>query len=320
MKQNPAGRNDYPWGRSRPFNDYSGFFKTLFANRVQKISLDAGFTCPNRDGTKGVGGCSYCDNSTFNPDYCFPEKSITVQLNEGISFFRKRYPGQQYLAYFQAYTNTYAELDVLKMRYEEALLHPDVVGVVIGTRPDCISTEILEYLDELAKNNFVSLEFGVESTNDHTLSGINRGHSFRDTINALEQCSRYNFYTGIHMILGLPGEDETTILKQTSDINALPFNFLKLHQMQIIRHTRLARQYNDSPELFMHFSASSYIQMLIRYVELLRPDIIIERFVSESPPDKLIAPKWGLKNFEFVALLEKELVSRQTFQGRLYNG
>ena len=224
---------------TRPFNDFSGFFKSLFQERVQKISIDAGFTCPNRDGTKGRGGCSFCDNKTFNPVYCLPENSITDQLNQGIGFFKTRYPGQKYLAYFQAFSNTYGDFDLLKSRYEEALKHPEVVGLVIGTRPDCTNVRLDQYLDQLTENYFVSLDFGVESTLNRTLLSINRGHDFETAVKALEMCKTRKFYKGIHMILGLPGENRQDILIQTEQLNELSFDFLKLHQMQIIKGTKL---------------------------------------------------------------------------------
>ncbi|MCK5820341.1 MAG: TIGR01212 family radical SAM protein [Bacteroidales bacterium] len=302
----------------RPFNDFSGFFKSLFDERVQKISIDAGFTCPNRDGTKGRGGCSFCDNKTFNPAYCLPENSITDQLNQGINFFKTRYPGQKYLAYFQAYTNTYGDLEMLKSRYEEALMHPEVIGLVIGTRPDCIDEELVNYLDKLTEDYFVSLEFGIESTLDATLLRINRGHDFKTSIQALEMCQTSRFYTGVHMILGLPGESKQDILNQTDQLNKLSFDFLKLHQMQIIRGTKLEYEYASNPQDFTRMDVDEYIDLLITYLEKLKPEIVIERFISESPLDKLIAPRWGLKNFEFVAKLEKEMIRRQTFQGKSF--
>ncbi|MEA1877286.1 MAG: TIGR01212 family radical SAM protein [Bacteroidota bacterium] len=304
---------------TRPFNDFPGFFKSLFQERVQKISIDAGFTCPNRDGTKGRGGCSFCDNKTFNPAYCLPENSISDQLNQGIDFFKTRYPGQKYLAYFQAYSNTYGHLDLLKSRYEEALKHPEVVGLVIGTRPDCIDEDLVNYLDKLTEDYFVSLEFGVESTLDKTLKRINRGHDFDAAKNALEMCKTRRFYTGVHMILGLPGESEQDILKQTEELNELSFDFLKLHQMQIIRGTKLEHEYSAYPQDFLRLNVDEYIDLLITYLEKLKPEIIMERFISESPLDKLIAPRWGLKNFEFVAKLEKEMIRRQTFQGKSFS-
>lgn len=318
MTKKGNSEKSYPWNRNRPFNDFSGFFKLLFSERVQKISIDAGFTCPNRDGTKGKGGCSFCDNKTFNPAYCLPENSITDQLNQGISLFKAKYPEQKYLAYFQAYSNTYEELELLKSRYEEALNHPEVVGLVIGTRPDCISESLVDYLDFLSDKYFVSLEFGVESTNNKTLQRINRGHDFEEAVRALDMCLGHKFYTGIHMILGLPGENEHDILEHVIKLNSLDFNFLKLHQMQIIKGTRMEKEYSLNPMDFIKLSSIEYIDLLIRFLEKLKPEIIIERFISESPSDKLIAPKWGLKNFEFVSKLEAELIRRNSHQGIFY--
>ncbi len=309
----------HPWGRSRPFNDFPGYFKSIFAERVQKISIDAGFTCPNRDGTKSTGGCSFCDNKTFNPVYCLPEKSISDQLNQGISFFKKRYPGQKYLAYFQAYSNTYASIEVLQARYEEALAHPEVVGLVIGTRPDCISLDIVDYLDKLGKDYFISLEFGIESTNDQTLQKINRGHTHTETISALSLCQNKSFYTGVHLILGLPDEDYDVMLKHTDELNKLSFNFLKIHQLQFIRNTKLGKDYEAHPSKYKPFGVDEYLDLLIRFIEKLKPELVLERFISESPPDKLLAPKWGLKNFEFVSKLENEMTRRATYQGRLFS-
>ncbi len=302
----------------KPYNDFSSYFRRLFSERVQKISIDAGFTCPNRDGSKGTGGCTFCDNKTFNPVYCMPDKSVTSQLEQGIAFFKDRYKTQRYLAYFQAYTNTYSSLEHLKVLYEEALSHPDVIGIVIGTRPDCIYPELLEYLDELAKKYFITLEFGVESTIDRTLKRINRGHSYQEVIDAMKACAEYDFKIGMHLILGLPGESVPDILSHAETISKLNPDFLKLHQLQIIRNTKIEQEYQDKSEDFIKFTADEYIDLTIRFLELLNPDIIMERFISQSPPEKLIAPKWGLKNFEFTAKLEKEMRVRKTFQGRKY--
>lgn len=308
----------YVWGRSRPFNDYSGFSRSLFGERVQKISIDAGFTCPNRDGTKGTGGCTFCNNKTFNPEYCRPGDSIHDQLDQGIRFFSKRYPGQKYLAYFQAYSNTYEVFGRLKEKYEAALDHPDVIGLVIGTRPDCVPPQLPEYLDRLTERYHVSLEFGVESTSEQTLKRINRGHGFQEVIDVLKACEPYRFFTGLHLILGLPGEGMKEILAHAEAINPLPFDFLKLHQLQIIRGTQMAREFAARREDFLTFSASEYIDLVIRFLERLRPTVILERFISESPRDKLLFPKWGLKNYEFVSQLEAEMQRRKTWQGRLF--
>ncbi len=307
------------WGHDKPYNDFSSYFRRLFSERVQKISIDAGFTCPNRDGSKGTGGCTFCDNKTFNPEYCMPDKSVTSQLEQGISFFKDRYKTQKYLAYFQAYTNTYSSLEHLKNLYEEALSHPDVIGIVIGTRPDCIYPELLNYLDKLAKKYFISLELGVESTIDKTLQRINRGHSYQEVKDAMKACAAYDFKVGVHLILGLPGESVTDILSHAILISKLNPDFLKLHQLQVIRGTKIEKEYQDYSGDFIKFNADEYIDLTIRFLELLKPQIILERFISQSPPEKLIAPKWGLKNFEFTAKLEKEMRLRETYQGRLFN-
>tara|TARA_R110001592_G_scaffold78594_2_gene235543 strand:+ start:242 stop:1180 length:939 start_codon:yes stop_codon:yes gene_type:complete len=305
---------------NKRYNDYSSFIKNNFGERVQKISLDTGFTCPNRDGTKGIGGCTYCNNNTFNPAYCKPQKSITQQLNEGISFFSAKYKTQKYLAYFQAYTNTYADINLVKELYLEAINHPEVLGLVIGTRPDCINEDLVTFLADLAKNNFISLEFGVESTLDSTLELVNRCHTFSETKAAYELARNKGIHLGAHMIIGLPRETKEDILNHAKELSKLPINTLKLHQLQIVKHTMMALQLKENPDMFNLYNAEEYIDLITDFVTLLRPDIIIERFISESPAHLLIAPKWnGLKNFEIVAKIEKELVAKKLWQGKLYH-
>ena len=299
--------------------DYSSFIKSTFGERVQKISLDIGFSCPNRDGSKGFGGCTYCNNNTFNPDYCAPTKSITQQLEEGINRFSKKYKAQQYFAYFQAYTNTYSDLDSLKSMYAEALQVPGVIGLVIGTRPDCISEDIINYLSLLSKEYYISLEFGVESTLNKTLKAVNRCHSFEDTIAAYEMCKNKGFHLGAHVILGLPGESKEELLMHALELSKLPISTLKLHHLQIVKQSVMAHQFKKEPEKFDLFTADNYIEFVSEFIEILRPDIIIERFISETPPDLLIAPKWnGLKNFEIVAKIDKLLTKNNTWQGKYY--
>ncbi|MCD8079756.1 MAG: TIGR01212 family radical SAM protein [Bacteroides sp.] len=300
------------------YNDFTTFLKGYFPYRVQKISLNAGFTCPNRDGTKEFGGCTYCNNQTFNPGYCRTEKSITTQLEEGKRFFGRKYPEMKYLAYFQAYTNTYGELKSLCRKYEEALAVKGVVGLVIGTRPDCMPEALLNYLEEIRKTYFLLVEYGIESTSDKTLRRINRGHTFADTCRAVEQTVARGISTGGHVILGLPGETRKEIAQQAVAISHLPLTTLKMHQLQLIRGTRMAQEYETMPEDFHLFDLNEYIEVVIDYVERLRPDIVLERFVSQSPADLLMAPDWGLKNYEFVAKLRKRMEERETFQGRLY--
>lgn len=301
------------------YNELAGFLATCFPFKVQKISLNAGFTCPNRDGTVGYGGCTYCNNQTFNPAYCRTEKSITEQLEEGKQFFARKYPDMKYLAYFQAYTNTYAELEDLKKKYEEALNVPDVVGLVIGTRPDCMPDALLAYLEELSKRTFLIVEYGVESTDNAILKRINRGHTFEVAKEAIEKTAIRGIRVGAHVILGLPGETHDDLIKQAGVLSTLPLTTLKLHQLQLIKGTRMAAEYQESPEDFHLYSADEYIDLVIDYVEHLRPDIVLERFVSQSPKELLIAPDWGLKNHEFTDKVKKRMRERNAWQGKKYN-
>ena len=301
------------------YNDFPSFLRKFFPFKVQKISLNAGFTCPNRDGAKGWGGCTYCNNQTFNPEYCRTEKSIVTQLEEGKHFFSYKYPDMKYLAYFQAYTNTYAELEGLKRKYEEALEVNNVVGLVIGTRPDCMPEDLLRYLEELNKHFFLMVEYGIESACDETLLRINRGHTYADTVEAVQRTAACGILTGGHVILGLPGESSDTIIAQAEILSDLPLSTLKIHQLQLIRGTRMAHEYADNPADFHLFTdVDEYIELVIDYVEHLRPDIVVERFVSQSPKDLLIAPDWGLKNYEFVSRLQKRMKERGAYQGKKY--
>ena len=297
------------------YNDYGTWIRRQFPYRVQKISIDAGFTCPNRDGRISSGGCIYCDNRTFNPSYCQRRNSVTQQLEEGKRFFAHKYPDMKYLAYFQAFTNTYAPLSHLKALYEEALQVEDIVGIVIGTRPDCVSDELLDYLAELNQRTFVLVEYGLESTNNNTLLRINRGHTFEQSQEAIERTKQRGLLCGAHIILGLPGEDAAESLRQAPIISRLPIDILKIHQMQIIRGTRLADEFETNP--FHIYSVDEYIQLIAEYIQRLRPDMILERFVSQSPKELLIAPHWGLKNYEFTNLLVNYLKQHEIRQGQL---
>lgn len=291
------------------YNDLSTFLSLHFPFKVQKISINAGFTCPNRDGSIGYGGCTYCNNQTFNPAYCHTDKSVGQQLEEGKRFFSRKYPDMKYLAYFQAYTNTYARVEQLRQMYEEALEVADVVGIVIGTRPDCVSDELLDYLEELNRRTFVLVEYGIESANDETLKRINRGHDFACCRSAVERTHARGILTGGHIIIGLPGEDAEESLRQAPLISSLPLDILKIHQMQIIRGTRLAQEYAEHP--FHVYTVEEYIDVIVKYIRLLRKDLVLERFVSQSPKELLIVPKWGLKNYEFTNLLNNRLKSLQ---------
>ena len=299
------------------YNDFGTWIRARFPFKVQKISIDAGFTCPNRDGRTGTGGCTYCDNRTFNPTYCDRRKTVSEQLEEGKAFFARKYPEMRYLAYFQAYTNTYAPVSSLATMYEEALCTENVVGIVIGTRPDCINEALLDYLKTLSRRTFVLIEYGIETANNTTLRRINRGHTFECTQRAIEMTHRRGILVGGHIILGLPGEDAAESIRQAPIISSLPLDILKIHQMQIIRGTVLAREYARKP--FHIYNVDEYIQLIIDYIARLRKDLILERFVSQSPADLLIAPKWGLKNYEFTNRLVNRMKKIGAFQGMKYH-
>lgn len=288
------------------YKDYSGYLKEIFPTKVQKISINGGFSCPNRDGRLSTGGCTYCNNSAFNPGYCRGE--IAGQLEKGKQFFSGKYPEMKYLAYFQAFTGTYGTLDELKRKYEEALSVDDVVGLIIGTRPDCVDAPLLDYLAELSEHTYVCIEYGVESCYDETLRRINRGHNFATSEQAIRMTASRGIPVCAHLIMGLPGESREMMLHEADILSALPLTLLKLHQLQIVRGTAMAGKYEESPAAYKLFTPEDYIDLCAEFLKRLRPDIIVERFVSQSPSELLIAPRWGLKNHEFVDKLRKKLI------------
>jgi radical SAM protein (TIGR01212 family) len=310
----------FPWGHNRRFNNYTDYFRKTFGERIQKVTIDAGFTCPNRDGTKGTGGCTYCNNDGFNPSYCQPFKTITHQIAEGIEFHANRYrKANKFLAYFQAYSNTYAPLDILKLRYEEALNFPGVIGLVIGTRPDCIDNEKLDYFQMLSEKHYVIIEYGIESCYNKTLQRINRGHTFEDGLWALEETEKRGIKTGAHFILGLPGESREEMIAEVEIINQLPLSNIKFHQLQILKNTQMALEYEQNPGAFGFFEMEEYIDFFIKILERLRPTFVVERFAAEVPPRFLAGPGWGLvRNFTLLQMLEKRLENLNTWQGRLF--
>ena len=320
MKSNPEIQSPYPWGHSRRFNAYSNYFRKIYGGRLQKVSIDAGFTCPNRDGTIGTGGCTYCNNDAFNPSYCHPGRTIGEQLGKGIEFLRKRYrEPAAYLAYFQAFSNTYSPLERLKVIYDEALSYPGIAGLIIGTRPDCIDAEKLDYFRELSENHFIAIEYGVESCYDKTLKRINRGHSFGQAVDAIGMTAGRGIKTGAHFIFGLPGESRDEMLKEADIISTLPLHTVKFHQLQIIKGTSMEREFIRNPHDFDLFSFDDYVSFFILFLERLNPEIVVERFTGEAPPDYLLEQRWNRKRTdEIVRIIEKKLEELNTWQGRLY--
>lgn len=289
------------------YRDFSTYLKEHFDFKVQKISINAGFTCPNRDGTVGTGGCTYCNNRTFNPGYCMPEKTVSCQLEEGKQFFERKYPRMKFLAYFQAYTNTHADIDRLKSLYEEALTVDDVVGIIIATRPDCMPDTLLDYLSELNKRTFVMIEYGVESSHNETLDKINRCHTWEQTVDAVARTHRAGIPVGLHLILGLPGETDEMILTTVDRISSLPVDTVKFHQLQLVKGTRMAHDIEAGLYDIPRYSLDEYIDLCVRIIKRINPAIAIERFTSQSPENLLIYPKWGIKNHEFVNRLRKKI-------------
>ncbi len=311
---------NYPWNHNRRFNAYANYFRNEFGQRVQKLSIDAGFTCPNRDGKVGIGGCTYCNNDAFNPSYCQPHKSVLQQIEEGIEFHAKRYRrAENYLAYFQAFSNTYAPLNHLKEIYNQALEHPNISGLVIGTRPDCMDEEKLNYFAELSQQKYLIIEYGIESCYDKTLVKINRGHNFDTLVKILELTAAKGIKTGGHLIFGLPGETKAEMLAQAEIISKLPLNNIKFHQLQIIKGSLMEPDYQEHPDNYTFFQLDEYIEFIVDFLEKLNQSFIVERFAGEVPPRFLAGPGWGLiRNDQILQKVEKRLEERDTWQGKLY--
>ncbi len=315
-----AGEQFFPWGDSRRLNSYSGYCRRLFGTRVQKIPVDAGFTCPNRDGTLGRTGCTFCRNDAFTPAYCDAAKSVARQIGEGAAFHARRSRGSAVLlAYFQAYSNTYAPLDRLRACYSEALACPGVAGLIVGTRPDCVDGEKLDYFASLARDRYVMIEYGVESTCDATLRAVNRGHDYATARQAIETTAARGIHTGAHFILGLPGESREMLLRQVDRINRLPLDTVKFHQLQIFRDTPLAAEYAAHPERFSFPTVDEYLDLLAEIVRRLRPEIAVERIAGETPARYRCRDGWqGVRHGTLTSLLEKRLAALGAYQGEKF--
>ncbi len=315
--QSPVAEIDlYPWGTKRPYFAYKDYLQQRFGGRIQKVSVDAGFTCPNRDGTKAFGGCTYCNNVSFVPPYCKPGMSIAQQVGSGVEYLSKRYSVDQFLVYFQAYTNTYAPLDHLKSLYEQALSHPQVLGLAIGTRPDCVDEKKIEYIDSLARAHYISIEYGLESIYDRSLIDINRAQTFAEWEDAVAMTAGRNIRICSHIILGLPGETHEDMIRTADVISRYPIHSLKLHHLHIVKKTVLAARYRREP--FPVFEYREYIDVVIEFLQRLRPDIVIERLVGETHPRHLIAPIWNVRAGTVQQDIEREMQRRNVWQGKKY--
>ena len=316
----PGGGEPPPknFGGRRYFS-YNDWVRQTFGKRLQKVSIDAGFTCPNRNGTLGTGGCSFCNNEGFTPSYLREQRDIHQQIDTGIEFMRRRYPqAGGFLAYFQSYSNTYGELAHLQTVYENALRHPGISGLVIGTRPDCLPDAVLDYLAELAEKYPLELEIGIESCQDAVLRECRRGHDFACSADAIRRAAQRGLFVTGHLLLGLPLETRESLVDDARGLAGLPIDALKFHQLQIIKNTRLAVQYRADPASVPLLSPASYIDAVIDMLEHLPPTIKIQRLGSEVPPPLLVSPDWEMRLSRFPELLEARLLERQTWQGRHY--
>jgi radical SAM protein (TIGR01212 family) len=309
----------YPWGNNRRFNSYPEYLKKIFGSRVQKVTIDAGFTCPNRDGTKGAGGCTFCRNDAFNPSYCSPDKTVKQQILEGIEFHAGRYRrATRYLAYFQAFSNTYQSIDRLKQLYDEALAVESVAGIVIGTRPDCMDDEKLSYFSDLSRQTYLIIEYGVESVYDKTLRRINRGHTFADSVRAIKNTAGSGIKTGCHMIIGLPGESRREILDSAEILSSLPLDTVKFHQLQLFKGTAMELEYRKNPDEFTLFTVEEYLDFMAEYITKLNPGFVIERIAAETPPRYVAVNRWGPRYDQILVRFEKLLEEKDCWQGKEY--
>jgi radical SAM protein (TIGR01212 family) len=304
-----------PFGTER-YNSYRRYINQIYGERIQKVTVDAGFTCPNRDGSIGVGGCTYCNNESFNPGYNSPCTSIREQIEAGMQFLKKRYKVNKFLVYFQPYSNTYAPLDRLQQLYDEALSVPGVIGLTIGTRPDCIDAEKINYLANLSKSCDITIEYGLESIYDSSLKRINRGHDYKAFLHTLQMTKEREIKLAIHLILGLPWETKSQWLYEAAVLSELPIDFLKLHQLHIVKDTIMAEQHNKRP--FRLLTYSEYVDVIVSFLERLNPKIVLQRLCGEAPPHILIAPRWGKRSSEIQQNIIEQLKLRNTWQGKYY--
>lgn len=309
----------FSWGNTRRFNSWADRSRLQYGSRLQRVSVNAGFSCPNRDGTLGRGGCTFCNNQGFSPAYCTPENPILTQLDQGIAFLKKRYKRPDlFIAYFQAYSNTHGSIGLLRTLYNEALKHPEIKGLAIGTRPDCVDDEKLDFFSQLATKYIITIEYGLESCYNETLQRINRGHTFEQSVKAIEMTASRGLHTGVHMIFGLPGETRRQMLDQAKILSGLPIQTIKLHQLQIVSGTPMAFEYKKYPERFHLFNLEEYVDFIVKFLELLNPEISIERLSGEVPPALNEGIRWDkVRSEQVIGLIEKKMEELGTWQGRL---
>jgi radical SAM protein (TIGR01212 family) len=296
------------------YNSFGRFIRKRFGTSVYKVNVDAGFTCPNRDGTLGVSGCIYCNNDSFRPSSCKPVLSVKEQVRNGIGYLSKRYRTEKFIVYFQPYTNTYRTVQELEVLYQEALDEQAVVGLAIGTRPDCIDAEKIDLLESLAQRHFILVEYGVQSIYDKSLKFIKRGHDYQTFLNALNETKGRGIEIGMHIIAGFPTEIREEMLSMADEISTLPVRFLKIHQLQIVKDTPLANLFSEKP--FPVFDYGEYLDFAVDFIERLPTDIVLQRLFATAPDAILIAPKWERSKHEILRDIEQRFLQRDTYQGK----
>jgi uncharacterized protein len=316
MRANPHPTAPGPFSGGSRYNSYGAFLKETFGCRVAKIVVDAGFSCPNRDGTAGVGGCTYCNNDAFRPATARSQDPVSLQVGNGIAFLRQRYRARKFIVYFQPFTNTFAPLTRLIPLYEGALAHPDVVGIAVGTRPDCVDEEKVAWFADLARTRFVTLELGLQSIHDQTLARINRGHDYDCWLRALRLVRGRGIHVGTHLILGFPWESREEMLAMAGAMSGIGLDFLKLHHLHVVRNTALGRQFLHEP--FPLLGYEQYLDLVVAFLELLEPAIRLERLFGIAPEEHLVGPNWGRAKAGIQFDIEQTLAARNTWQGRLY--
>lgn len=302
----------------RRYYAFSRFLRERFGTRVYRVTLDAGFTCPNVDGSVAVGGCVYCDNRSFSPNRRLPRSTIRAQVQRGIGLVQKRYGADKFLAYFQAATNTYAPLDRLRRLYDEALDHPQIVGLAVGTRPDCVPEPILDLLAGYARDRYVCLELGLQTMHDRTLDWMNRGHHFDAFADAVHRCQGRGLDLCAHVILGLPGESHDDMLATADALAGLPVNAVKIHNLHVVKNTPLERMYQAGEVRLLE--RAEYVQVVCDFLERLPPEMVIHRLNGDAPPDYLVAPQWCLDKSSLLRAIHAELERRESWQGKSYGG
>jgi radical SAM protein (TIGR01212 family) len=301
----------------RRYCAFSRFLRQRFGARVFRVTVDGGFTCPNVDGTVAIGGCVYCDNRSFSPNRRLPRASVREQVSRGVAILRKRYRANRFIAYFQAATNTYAPVEKLRRLYDEALEHPQIVGLAIGTRPDCVPEPVLELVQGYARDRFVCLELGLQTIHDRSLDWMNRGHHFDCFVDAVQRCQGRGLDLCAHVILGLPGETRGDMLATADALAQLPVNGVKIHNLHVVRNTPLEDQYKAGRVRL--FELAEYVGVVCDFLERLPPEMVIHRLSGDAPPDYLVAPVWCLDKPALLRAIDAELARRDSWQGRHYH-